>query len=94
MAIGKAAADATSFELFARRGSEVNGICSNPFLEYAFRTTEYRIRVSINTNRTWSYEQDTTLLLPDRPEPFRHVDRNTLTRIAEATPNPLALAAA
>jgi hypothetical protein len=29
-----------------------------------------------------------------RPEPFHHTDRNTLTRIAAPTPNPLALEAA
>src|SRR5215467_9726219 len=45
MAIGRASPDAKTFELTAQRGSPVNGICSNPFLEYAFETTEYRIRV-------------------------------------------------
>ena len=82
-----------SFELVARRGSEVNGICSNPFLEYAFQTTEYRIRVTINPDGTWSYELNTVLLLPDRPEPFQHTDRNTLHKIGEPTPNPTARAA-
>jgi hypothetical protein len=38
MAAGKATADAKSFELVATRGSETFGICSNPFLEYAFKT--------------------------------------------------------
>src|SRR5256885_12711697 len=54
MAIGKASPDAKSFQLVAQRGYEVNGICSNPFLEYAFQTTEYRIRVTINPDGTWS----------------------------------------
>ena len=48
-------------ELVATRGAQTNGICSNPFLERAFKF-----------------------------EPFHHTDRNTLTKIAEPTPNPLA----
>src|SRR5262249_58055342 len=44
MALGRAAPDATTFELTATRGAETNGICSNPFLEYAFKTVRYRIR--------------------------------------------------
>ena len=93
LAIGNASADAKSFELVAQRGSTVNGICSNPFLEEAFQTTEYRIRVTINPDGTWSYEEDTILLVRGRPEPFHHTDRNTLHKIAEPTPNPTALAA-
>ena len=93
MATGHASADARSFELVARRGSEVNGICSNPFLEYAFQTLEYRISVTVNPDGTWSYEQDTVLLVRGRPDPFHHTDRNTLRRIGEPTPNPVARAA-
>ena len=92
MATGHASADARSFELVARRGSEVNGICSNPFLEYAFQTLEYRISVTVNQDGTWSYEQDTVLLVRGRTEPFHHTDRNTLRRIGEPTPNPTARA--
>jgi hypothetical protein len=91
MAFGHAAADATSFELVAKRGVETNGICSNPFLEHAFRTTEYRIKVTINTDGTWSYDEDTILMIRGQTEPFHHTDRNTLTKIGEPTPNPLAL---
>lgn len=90
MAMGAATPDAKSFELVAQRGSTVNGICSNPFLEHAFRTTEYRIRVTIHSETSWSYEQDTILLVRDRPEPFHHTDRNTLHKIGEPTPNPTA----
>jgi hypothetical protein len=90
MAIGTASPDAKSFELVAERGSEVNGICSNPFLEYAFRTVEYRIRVTIHADGTWSYQQDTILLVRDRPEPFHHTDHNTLHRIGAPIPNPTA----
>ena len=93
LAIGNASPDAKTFELVAIRGSEVNGICSNPFLEYAFQTVEYRVRVTINGDGTWSYTLDTTLLVRDRREPFHHTDRNTLRKIGEPTPNPTARAA-
>lgn len=90
MASGHAAADATSFELVATRGTEVYGICSNPFLEYAFKTVEYRIKVTLNPNDSWSYDSDTVLIIPGRDEPFHHTDRNTLTRIGAPQLNPLA----
>jgi len=90
MAGGKAAPNATSFELMAKRGAETYGICSNPFLEYAFRTVEYRIKVAILSDSSWSYDEDTTLLLRGRTEPFHHTDKSTLTKISEPTPNPLA----
>jgi hypothetical protein len=93
MAIGKAAPDATSFRLEAVRGSLTNGILSNPFLEYAFRTERYTISVLINSDGTWSYELETLLMLPGQPEPFPHTDRNTLRKIGEPTPNPTFLAA-
>ena len=94
MAAGRAAADAKTFRLEAVRGSETNGIVSNPFLEYAFKTVSYTITVSINADGTWSYEQDTVLIIPGQAEPFHHTDRNTLRKIGEPTPNPTALAAA
>ena len=90
MAFGNAAADATSFELVAKRGEVTNGICSNPYLEYAFKTVEYRIKVTIHPNDTWSYEQDTVIMVRGQSEPFHHSDRNILTRIGEPIPNPLA----
>src|SRR5215831_6883215 len=89
MAFGRAARDARSFELVATRGAQTNGICSNPFLEHAFKTVEYRITVTIGES-TWSYDEDTVLMIRGKSEPFHHTDRNTLTRISEPTPNPLA----
>jgi len=94
MATGHAAPDARQFTLEAVRGSLTNGIVSGPFLEYAFRTDRYTITVTINADGTWSYEQDTLLIIPGLAEPFHHTDRNTLRKIGEPTPNPTALAAA
>jgi hypothetical protein len=93
MAVGRAATDARSFRLEAVRGSETNGIVSNPFLEYAFRTVSYTITVTIHADGTWSYEQSTVLIIPGQAEPFHHTDRNTLRKIGEPTPNFTAQAA-
>ena len=94
MAIGHSAADARKFTLHALRGSTTNGIVSNPFLEYGFRTESYTITVTINADGTWSYEQDTVLIIPGQAAPFHHTDRNTLRKIGQPTPNPTAQAAA
>lgn len=92
MAVGQATADATSFELVATRGQLDYGICATPFLEHAFRTVEFRIQVTINPDGTWSYDEDTVLQIKGQAEPFHHRDRNTLSKLAEPTPNPLAQA--
>jgi hypothetical protein len=90
MAGGQAAADATEFELRAERDSTTFGICSIPFLEYGFKTVAFRIKVKVHPDGTWSYEEDTLLMILGQTEAFHHVDRNTLRKIAEPTPNPLA----
>jgi len=91
LASGPADPDATEFELTAEVGSEVYGILSNPFLNQAFRTLSFRIHVSVHADGSWSYEETTMLLIPDRDEPFPHTDRNTLTRVAPPGRNPLAV---
>ena len=90
MATGKADADAKEFELVATHDSENFGIRSSPFLDYAFKTVEFSIKVTINPDGTWSYDEDTVLMIKGKVEPFHHRDRNTLSKIAEPTPNPLA----
>ena len=92
MASGPATADATEFELAASLGSETYGILSNPFLEQNFRTISYRIHVTMNADGTWSYEEEGVMEIPDRADPYHHIDRNTLTRLQPPTPNPLAVA--
>ncbi len=91
IASGQAAPDAASLVLTAQRGQTEYGICSTTFLEYAFRTDSYRIEISFNPDGSWSYISDTMLMVRGSAEPFRHRDRNTLVKVAEATPNPLAL---
>lgn len=90
MAQGQAQADDKSFEVVATQVDENFGIRSSPFLDYAFKTTEFRIKVTVNEDGSWGYEEDTVLLIQGKSEPFHHTDRNLLTKVAEPTPNPLA----
>lgn len=91
LAHGRAAPDGRSLSVRAERGSASYGICSTDFLEWAFRTQSYQLDVTFNADGGWSYVSETMLLVRDRPEPFRHLDRNTLAKVAEPRPNPLAL---
>ena len=92
MAVGRATKDATHFELVAQRGETTFGICSNPFLEEAFKTLAYRIAVTVHPDGTWSYAEETTLQIKGADMPFAHRDSSTLIQIRPPTPNPLARA--
>jgi len=92
LAAGHAAADATSLKVSARRGETEYGIVSTAFLEHAFRTDSYDLEVTFHPDGSWSYVSDTMLTVRGQAEPFRHRDRNTLTKIAEPAPNPSSLA--
>lgn len=91
MATGKASATANQFECLAKIQDATAGISSNPFLDYAFKTIEYRIMITFLEDGTWSYEQDTVLKIKGQDDLFHHLDTNVLTKIGEPTPNPLAL---
>jgi hypothetical protein len=94
LAVGHAEPDATSFSVTATRGDPAYGICSTAFLEHAFRTDSYTLTVECaDDGGSWRYVSDTMLVVRGRPEPFRHRDVNTLTKVAEPTPNPLFLIA-
>jgi hypothetical protein len=91
LAGGKASPDGNELKVSARRGDTEYGIASTAFLEYAFRTDTYELTVTFNADGSWSYVSDTMLSVRGQAAPFRHRDRNTLTKVAEPTPNPLAL---
>ena len=88
LAAGHAAPDATTLVLTAERGRNDYGICSTTFLELAFRTDAYRLEVTFNSDGTWRYVSDTTLVVKGYAEPFVHRDENLLTKIAEPNLNP------
>jgi len=89
LAAGRAAPDGKSLQVKAVRGEVQYGICSTAFLEQAFRTDDYTLDITFNDDGSWSYVSDTTLMVRGRTEPFRHLDRNTLTLVAEPKPNRL-----
>jgi hypothetical protein len=90
LAVGQAAPDARQFTCTATRGSTDYGICSNPYLEENFRTDSFTITVTVHDDGTWSYDEDTVMMIRGQSEPFHHRDVNRLTRIMAAKPNPLA----
>lgn len=91
MASGHATADAKTFEVIATDVDPHFGIRSSPFLDDAFKTVEFRIKVTTYDDGTWGYEEDTVLMIRGQAEPFHHTDRNRLHKLQEPTPNPLAL---
>lgn len=90
MASGPAEPDATEFTVTAKIGADDYGILSNPFLNRAFRTVKFTMHVTINPDGTWSYDEVTHLQLPGDDAPFKHTDRNRLSRVGAPTLNPLA----
>ena len=90
LAAGHAEPSATKLVLKAERGPTDYGICSTTFLELAFRTDSYAIEVDFHADGSWSYVSDTTLVVRGQDAPFLHRDRNTLVKVAEPEPNPLA----
>ena len=93
MAGGSAPPDARTFTVRARLGDPTFGICSGPFLHRHFRTLEYSLTVRLGADGTLAYEQDTVLQVTGRAEPFHHVDRNVLRRVAAPRLNPALRAA-
>jgi hypothetical protein len=94
LASGRAAPDGSGLVVRAERGGPSYGICSTDFLEWAFRTDSYELDVRFNPDGGWSYVSTTLLQVRGRSEPFRHVDRNTLVKVGDPRPNPLARIAA
>ena len=90
MAGGKAEASADEFEVAARLGDPHWGIVSNPFLDHAFRTVEFRIWVSFQADGSWRYTESTMLRILGQEALFDHKDENLLIRVDAPTPNPLA----
>ncbi|PIQ96592.1 MAG: FABP family protein [Nitrospinae bacterium CG11_big_fil_rev_8_21_14_0_20_56_8] len=81
LAGGKVEPDAKSFRLTAEVGSDIYGICSNPFLDREFKTVRYELQVTIHDAQTFSYEEDTVIQIKNQPTLFHHVDKNTLKRV-------------
>ena len=73
--------DDKSFKLSAEAGSDTYGICSNKFLDEEFKTIRYELKITLNTDGTLSYEEDSQLRIKGQKEIFHHIDRNTLKKV-------------
>ena len=78
---GKADSKGKGFELSAEVGSETFGILSSPFLDQAFKTVRYKLKVMLQNDGQFSYFEDTQLKIHGRDGVFHHTDQNALTRL-------------
>jgi hypothetical protein len=72
---------AKSFSLAADVSSPTYGICSNQFLDKAFKTVRYELTVTVLDGDRFRYEEDTQLRISGQAELFHHSDQNTLSRV-------------
>ncbi len=89
LAAGRSAPGDDRLVLTAKRGRTDYGISSTEFLDYAFRTEDYRIEVTFNADGSWSYVLETSLAVRGQDGLFNHRDTNRLVKIEEPRPNPL-----
>ncbi len=80
LAGGTVEPDARSFELAADAGSDIYGICSNPFLDQEFKTVRYELKVTLHDEHSFSYEENSQLQIKGQKSLFHHIDKNTLKR--------------
>jgi hypothetical protein len=73
--------DAKEFDLAADVGSETYGIYSNKFLNEEFKNVRFEMKITIHSNDSFSYAQDTQLQIKGNPNLFRHTDKNTWSRV-------------
>lgn len=78
---GSAELDSTDFDLVAEIGDQTYGICSNKFLDQEFKTVKYEINISFNGEDSFSYDENTHILIKGREDIFNHTEKNTLTRV-------------
>ena len=78
---GKTSPDAKIFDMMAEVGSETFGVMSNPFLDQAFKTVRYTLKVIIHEEGRFSYVEDTQLQIHGREGIFHHTDQNTLVKL-------------
>jgi len=71
---------AKSFSISAKTGSGTYGLCHNLFLEKEFKIMGFTLKIDIHSPTSFSYEQNTLLLLKGKSEFFDHRDKNTLVK--------------
>lgn len=79
---GKAARDDREFTMRAENGSCTFGVCVNPFLDREFKILSYEVTITVHSEDSFSYKQNTVLQISGQKEPFHHIDQNTLRRVS------------
>src|SRR5271166_1963895 len=81
LAGGTTTADSSEFTLDASVGAAQYAIGENTYLAENASSRSYTATITTNpVDDTWSYHEVTTLDMREFPEPFRHIDHNTLHR--------------
>jgi hypothetical protein len=82
LAGGTAAADATSWTMWAKQGDPQYAIGENKYLAQNAATVTSDLTMNLNSDGTWSYEESTMLKMGVMGgEMFAHTDTNTLKRV-------------
>jgi hypothetical protein len=75
-------ADARRFTLEAAAGSATYGILENLYLKAHASTRRFACAISVETDGSWSYEEDTLVTLAAMAgDELHHTDRNVLRRV-------------
>ena len=72
--------NAKILQMSAEIGTETFGIMSSPFLNKAFKTVRYYLKVEILDESKFSYFEDTQIKIHGQEMLFHHTDQNTLIR--------------
>tara|TARA_R110001583_G_scaffold867_2_gene7817 strand:- start:9410 stop:9979 length:570 start_codon:yes stop_codon:yes gene_type:complete len=80
-AAGECDADADQFEIVARADATSCGIVSIPFLNHGCRTLAYRLALTIKSDHSFSYQEETRLRTEGGEETFIHRGHNKLAKV-------------
>ncbi len=77
---GESSTDAQELLLQAKLGSEVYGLCSNPFLDKEFKSLQYDLKIKKINENCFEYDEDTIIQIKGVEAPFHHTEKNTLKK--------------
>lgn len=81
LAGGTTTADTTEFTRTASVQVGPYRIGENKYLADNASTVRYRSTITLNGDDTWSYDEETTLVMKEIAGEFAHTDSNTLRRV-------------
>lgn len=81
LAGGTTTSDATEFTMTAAADGGPYRIGENRYLADNASTVRYRSTITLNADGTWSYDEETTLVMNEIASEFAHTDSNTLSRV-------------